>query len=356
MPKVLHVIARINRGGTARYLENLIPGLQDLGWETLIATGKVQQGEEEDSIVSELPVIKIQHLGRKISLLNDFKARNEIRALIKNFKPDIIQTHTFKAGLLVRTIRTKVPIIHTFHGHLLADPSFKKKTVKLIIQVEKFLAKNSAHLLTTGEHVVQDLLKCGIGKKNQYSSVFPKIKTIEKISKNQIANHFNVPLNRPIIGWVGRLEPVKNPQLMIRVASMMDDCFFVVFGTGNLLAGLQAQAPLNVKFLGWQERTEIWSLIDIYISTSFNEGISNSILEAKAVNLPIVASRIPGNLESLSDYDLAFFADLNYNSFTLKIQEALSVSRRIKINNQSNHSFHTTVNNIYRRVLNSSDY
>jgi aspartate/glutamate racemase len=87
MPKVLHVIARINRGGTARYLENLIPGLEELGWEVLVVAGNVQHGEIEDPIVKTLPIKKIRHLGRKISPIKDCLARNAIKKPLINLNP-----------------------------------------------------------------------------------------------------------------------------------------------------------------------------------------------------------------------------------------------------------------------------
>ena len=120
--RVLHVIARMNVGGTARYLGNLLPTLKIKGVEVLLAVGHVQQNEVEDSILEELPFRRIESMGRAISPFHDLKSLLQLKKLIREFQPDIIHSHTFKAGLLSRILFPRIPKIHTFHGHLLADP------------------------------------------------------------------------------------------------------------------------------------------------------------------------------------------------------------------------------------------
>ena len=101
--RVLHLMARMNLGGTARYLGQLANALNSDGVETLVVTGYVQDGEIEDPIVHELTKIKrIKTLGRKISPLNDAKAINELIEIVNEFRPDIIHSHTFKAGFIAR--------------------------------------------------------------------------------------------------------------------------------------------------------------------------------------------------------------------------------------------------------------
>jgi hypothetical protein len=106
--KVLQVIARLNLGGTAKYLITLNSGLNKSGIKSLIATGYVQKGEIEDQDVAGLKPIRVKNLGRKISLVNDLKAAKQLREVILESAPDLIHTHTFKAGLLVRAQRNKI--------------------------------------------------------------------------------------------------------------------------------------------------------------------------------------------------------------------------------------------------------
>ena len=160
--KILHVIARMNVGGTATYLYNLISGLEEAETETLLAVGHVPQNEQEDNRLEELNYCRIENLSRAISPLKDFRARSEISIIIEKFSPDLIHTHTFKAGLLSRVKNFGVPIVHTFHGHHLYDPEFGWVSRKVMNFIEKVLAKRSRKLLTIGAKVGRELLEAGI--------------------------------------------------------------------------------------------------------------------------------------------------------------------------------------------------
>ena len=81
--KVLHIISRLNVGGTPKYIGSLVEGLKSEGFEVVLASGSVARGEQEDSIVNENYVVKIQHLSRSISLFKDLIAYCEIQFLIK---------------------------------------------------------------------------------------------------------------------------------------------------------------------------------------------------------------------------------------------------------------------------------
>ena len=100
--RVLHVIARLNKGGTARYLETLTSALAATGIENAIATGFVQDGEIEDECVARLPILRVNHLGRAISPLNDFRARQELKKIIFDFKP---KTNQASPVNLIRPLR-----------------------------------------------------------------------------------------------------------------------------------------------------------------------------------------------------------------------------------------------------------
>ena len=110
----------MNVGGTARYVGELVERIPD----NKLATGYVQGSEIEDPCVQKLNVLRVRHMGRKISPLNDFRAWLELRKIVKEIKPAIVHTHTFKAGLIGRLIGGKHKRVHTFHGHLFDDQSF----------------------------------------------------------------------------------------------------------------------------------------------------------------------------------------------------------------------------------------
>ena len=122
--RVLHVIARLNVGGTARYITQLANELPKHGIETFVATGFVQGSEVEDPSAQSIKLIRIKSMGRSIRPIKDHHARKELEKIVAEVKPDIIHTHTFKAGYVIRIKNQPVPVVHTFHGHLLDDPEF----------------------------------------------------------------------------------------------------------------------------------------------------------------------------------------------------------------------------------------
>jgi glycosyltransferase involved in cell wall biosynthesis len=287
-PRILHVIARYNLGGTARYLSRLLPELEAANFQVLLAVGRIQAGEVEDSSLLKLNFVRIENLGRRLNLFADVKAFFRIKALIKEFKPDVIHSHTFKAGLLCRLLVNKIPKVHTFHGHLLADPEFSTFQVKMIVIFERLLAKNAQRLVTTGRNVATELLAHGIGKKEDYVSIPGELSPVEFLSRD-IARQ-NLDLNKEfVIVWIARVVPVKNARLLVEVARLLPDCTFIMAGDGVDLHEIRVLAPPNLRVLGYVPASDILLAGDLFLSTSLNEGFPYSVLEAKIAGLPIVA-------------------------------------------------------------------
>ena len=289
-PKVLHIIARLNVGGTSRYLDNLVPGLEEAGFEVLAATGYVQGSEIEDDAAKRLPIHRIPTLGRKISPINDFKARRTIKKLIRDYKPDIIQSHTFKAGFLTRTFKCGIPKIHTFHGHLFDDPEFQGFKKYPVILAERLLASHANQLVTVGDQVATDLLAYGIGKPGQFTSIVPGVRQLQFIDRALSLTEFGLEdETRPIVVWMARITAVKGPEKVIEIANAMPHVRFLMVGGGDLFETIQQRAPENLTLLGWQVPEKIWPLANIGLSTSNNEGIPISIIEAQMAAIPVVA-------------------------------------------------------------------
>ena len=287
-PRVLHVIARFNVGGTARYLDNLLPGLAE-HFQTLLAVGHVQGYEIEDSRLEEIDFLRIQHLGRRIRPIEDFRAYLELRKTVKSFKPHIIHSHTFKAGLLARLMFFRIPKIHTFHGHLMGDPEFSRRALQIIINIERRLAKVTKKLITVGEQVSKDLLQVGVGKPHQYISIVSEGQSLIFISRKAARARLNIHADTPIVLWMARMAQVKNPSLALEVARHLSEVNFLMAGGGELFDLIKNQAPPNVRLLSWVDPAETIPAADIFLSTSLNEGVPYSLLEAISAGVPVVA-------------------------------------------------------------------
>ena len=204
--RVLHVIARMNVGGTATYLFNLLQGLEDSGIESSLAVGKVPDNEKEDSRLSRLNFKRIANMSRSISPLRDFRARKELWTLIDSYKPDLIHTHTFKAGLLVRTKKSSIPIVHTFHGHHLYDPDYGFIARIVLNFIERKLAKRCKKILTIGTKVGEELLAVRIGNREQFISIPPGVQEPDLQKRGLIEQKFGLHSETLNVLWMGRLS------------------------------------------------------------------------------------------------------------------------------------------------------
>ena len=291
----------MNLGGTSKYILKLCEELEAIGIKSPIATGYVQNSEIEDPDLKKINPIRIKHLGRKISPINDLKAMIELRKVILQVRPDIVHTHTFKAGFIARVQRNKIEkklgkkirFLHTFHGHLFDDPQFSGLKALVISAIEKSLSIKSDRLITVGENVKRDLESKGIKGKTKTISIPPAVIPLKLLSKEIALNKFKVrDKNRIRVLWMARVTGVKNPHKVIAIAQSLPEIDFYMAGGGDLLQEIKVNAPKNLKVLGWQEAKNVLPVADIFLSTSKNEGIPISMIEAQLVGIPIVATNV----------------------------------------------------------------
>jgi glycosyltransferase involved in cell wall biosynthesis len=314
--KVLHVIARMNVGGTAKYVNALVANIPN----SKLATGHVQGSEIEDPSLSVVSTIRIRHLGRKLSLFNDYKAWRELRTIIRDTKPEIVHTHTFKAGLIGRLILGNHKRIHTFHGHLFGDNSFSLLAKAVIIFFEKILAARTDVLVSIGDNVGSQLRRRGIGKAKLWVSIPPGIEPLTKIDKQLARNYLGLPQTKLLVGWLARVTEVKNPKLVIELAHQLPTIQFVMAGGGNLLNTIRQAAPENLLVLSWVDAAKFWSAVDIALSTSTNEGMPISLIEAQFMGLPVVATDVGSTKEVVIDNITGLLTSTQPEEIAVEIQ------------------------------------
>jgi glycosyltransferase involved in cell wall biosynthesis len=339
MPKVLIVIARLNVGGTAQYITELVRGLKGSKYELLVATGHVQGAEVEDVNTKELPIVRIVAMGRKVSLFSDLKSRGELKRVIDEYKPDLIYSHTFKAGLLSRSIKNGIPKIHAFHGHLLSEPELIGFKSKIVILIERVLAKRSRALVTVGRRVAKELLEKRVGKATQYRSIAPGVREIELEQRDSARRSLGIEdETRPILVWMARVTAVKAPLRVIEIARAIPEARFLLAGGGDLLEEVKRSAPKNLTVFGWQEASKIWAVADLALSTSENEGMPVALIEAQLAGIPVVAVDVGSVAEVVADGQSGYVFDRfgaayiqRVRELTLEILELKALGQRAKI-------------------------
>jgi glycosyltransferase involved in cell wall biosynthesis len=328
--RVLHVIARLNVGGTARYITRLAEELPKHKIETFVATGFVQGSEQEDPSTKNLKVIRIPSLGRQFNPIKDHFAFMQLLAVIEEVKPDIVHTHTFKAGYIgrMKTDQIKkaagkqVKFVHTFHGHLFDDPEFSGIKSSIITSLERSFAKRTDAIITVGAQVGKELLERNIGHPKQFTNIPPGVEAL-KLPKSK-------PRTKITIGWIARVTGVKNPFRALEIAKLFPDAQFLIAGGGDLLNQVKAQAPKNTKVLGWTDAARLFAASDIILSTSENEGMPIALIEAQLASKPVVATNVGGVAEVVVNNKTGFVTKKNTQELA-KVLEKLINSKALRI-------------------------
>ena len=362
--KILQIIARLNIGGAAIYTVLLSSELNNIGYKTILIKGSEGKTEGDMMYFAESKGVKpvlIPELGRDVGFKNDLIAFYKLYKLIRQEKPDIVHTHTAKAGALGRFAAwlAGVPVIlHTFHGHVLTGYFGKLKTW-VFTQIEKILAHISTRIITLSNELKKELIQIGMGReekfeviplgldlkpfieKNPPTSPFDKGGQEGDLIKGEVGGFFGefkkelgLSEDTLLIGIVGRLVPIKGHRYFLDAAKIISSQFtvhssqlkFVIVGDGELREELEDYTKKlgianDVIFTGFrQDLPKIYADLDIVVLTSLNEGTPVSIIEAMAAGKPVVATNV-GGVSSL--------VKNNVNGFLVSPQDAKALSDAI---------------------------
>jgi glycosyltransferase involved in cell wall biosynthesis len=327
--RVMHVIARMNVGGPAVLVADLMRSVDSVKFEQVLVTGYCDENESDylDEVATDIQAVRIVGLGRSVSVIKDLLAFTGLIREIKRFNPDVIHTHTAKAGVLGRIAgliaRPSAQRVHTYHGHLLHGYFGVGKT-RVVITIEKFLSWISHGLISIGTSVMKDLLKVGIGTEGKFHVIFPGLQNLDVISKSQARKELGLDPAKLYVVFVGRLTQIKRPDRLVEIAAELKKNYpnvhLLVAGAGELFDVTKSEAEsqeLPMTFYGWRnDIARILSASDIAILCSDNEGIPLTLIQAAQAGLSIVSTDvgsvsdivkhgISGTLVSCSSSELA---------------------------------------------------
>jgi len=376
--RILRIIARMNMGGPAIQISGLMLNLDNDRFEQLLVTGYCE-GDELDYVDAkklDFPIMRLPGFGRSLSLLGDLKTLGKLRRVIKEFDPTLIHTHTAKAGVLGRlaslSLRRDIIRVHTFHGHLLFGYFSRAKT-RLVVGVERFLARFTDALVAVGEEVRDDLLDAQIGISNQYHVIGPGVALKVLPKREKAARILQITSDVFTIGWIGRAVPIKAPHRVLEIAHECKvrglNVNFLFAGDGPLLRSLMdaaSQSDLPIKFLGWQSEIEtVLAACDAVILTSLNEGTPVSLIQAQMSGKPVIASDVGSTREVLEDGQTGFCIEYSTSGFCSTISELVGNRKLVsklgaaaKLRAQSKFSVQSMVSsyeNLYLDLVNQAN-
>lgn len=316
----MRVIARLNVGGPAIHVTNLNAGLDPACFESVLVSGTENPGEGSMAYYAASrgvhPVIVPEIVGEATFKPRDFKALGTLVGLMRRERPQIVHTHTAKAGFVGRVAGrlAGVPIvIHTYHGHVLNGYYSPRKT-QMLRRMEQGLALGTDHLVAVSEQVKRDLVSYGVAAGDKVSVIPLGFDLAPFAASARLRGQFRSEFGlgtRPLVGIVGRLFPIKNHHLFLeaaaRIAQGEPEARFVIVGDGTLRGELEARARAlgiaeHVVWTGWRQDTPaIYADLDVLVVSSDNEGTPVSAIEAMASGKPVVATRVGGLPDLIED-------------------------------------------------------
>ena len=317
MSSIVHVIARLNVGGAALHVLQLAAEQTRRGHDVVVVAGTLAAGEESMEYVADelgVPVLAVPALQRELSPRADAAAIRALRAVLRERRPDVLHTHTAKAGatgriaaLVAGRARPRT-LVHTYHGHVLSG-YFSPRRERVFRTIERVLGRSTSALVAVSEEVRDDLVRFGVAPRDRFTVVpygfeLPVWRAADDAARARIRAELGLADGTLAIGWAGRLTAIKRPLDLVRtlqaVVALDVDAALVVVGDGELRAETEAlAAELGVAdrthFVGFQQRIRDWyAACDVFLLTSANEGTPVVAIEALAAGRPVVATAAGG--------------------------------------------------------------
>jgi glycosyltransferase involved in cell wall biosynthesis len=340
---IMHVIARLNVGGAALHVLQLAREQSRRGHDVLVVAGTLAAGEESMEYVADelgIGVLKLPALQRPLSARADTAAILALRTIIRQRRPDVLHTHTAKAGATGRlaalaAARARPPaVVHTYHGHVLSG-YFSRRWEWFFRRIERVLAHATGTLVAVSNEVRDDLVSFGVARAERFTVVpygfdLPEWGPADEEARRRIREKLGLADETLAIGWAGRLTAIKRPLDLVRTLHAVRDdgvdAVLVLVGDGEDRPETEELArELGVaescRFVGFQQRIREWyAAVDVSLLTSGNEGTPVVAIESLAAERPVVATRAGGTGTVVVDAE---------SGFLLPVGDTAGLARRL---------------------------
>ena len=313
--KVVSIVSRMNLGGVAVLLSDLHQSLKPPEFSHTLITGVCAENEIDilKGHAKDLNTIQIKTMGRAPSVLGDISTFFTLRKVLKQISPNIVHTHTSKAGVLGRiaaiSLRKNISIVHTYHGHHLYG-YFSKFIVNIIILIERLISLKTDLFIADSTQVMVDLKKEKVGSKNIWRVIPPGIRSLKIMSREDARREISIEENVFVICWIGRFAEIKNPMLALTSYNQLpsrvrNTSRMIMIGEGTLMQECKEYSEknnLNVVFPGWESNIGPYlAAANMLLITSKNEGFGMVIAEAGFFGVPSLSTDVGGVREFIED-------------------------------------------------------
>ena len=321
--RVAHIITRLIIGGAQENTLFTVEGLMTSeDFEPLLITGPPigPEGELVQRARSKgVNLVIVPELRREIHPIRDSLSLLKLIRLLREFKPDIVHTHSSKAGILgrlaARLVGTKV-IVHTIHG-LPFHPYQSRLLNALFIVLERTAARWTDCLVTVADAMWEKAIKVGIAPRRKFRTIYSGIEVegFLKSAKHRAAMRRKLGFSRNdiVIGKVARLFHLKGHEYLFEAFPIVLDAFprakLLLVGDGILRRRLERMAERlgfadKVRFAGLVDPSLIpayISAMDVVVHASLREGLARVLPQALLCGKPVVSYDIDGAREVIID-------------------------------------------------------
>lgn len=333
--KIAHIITKLELGGAQTNTLYTVENLDKTKFTVVLICGKGGILDNDAKKIKNIKLIFLNFLIRKINPIKDILALIELFCILYKEKPDIVHTHSSKAGIIGRWAAFFCGIkciIHTYHGF--GFNNYQKLFVKFsFIFSERLTAIITDKLIAVAKENIICGLKNKIGNFKKYILIRSgiKIKNFQKeYNLENLRKKFNLEHNEKLITTIGPFKPQKNLIDFINVAYFVSKEYknvkFFIIGDGQERGKIETKIKeLNLEtkiyLLGWQrDISEILHITDIFVLTSLWEGLPKSVVEAMVSGKSVVCYAVDGIKEIVKN---------NINGFLIKPKDVNDMSEKI---------------------------
>jgi glycosyltransferase involved in cell wall biosynthesis len=318
----VRVIARLNVGGPALHVTYLTEGLASRGYETTLVAGDVARGEESMERIAQsagVEVVRLPGLSRELSPVRDLVAAFQLARIIRKVRPDVVHTHTAKAGAVGRAAalvagRQRPVVVHTFHGHVLRG-YFGELGSRVFRAIETTLALMSDRLVAVSPEVRDELVSLRVAPAAKFEVIRLGIDLEPRVrfdgDVTEVRRRLGIGPDVFLVGWFGRMTAVKRTDDLLTTLSALRalgvEAMLLLVGDGDDRERLEERAhelglARSCLFLGYQDDVApFYASCDAVILTSANEGTPVTIIEALAAGKPVVVTDVGGVSDVVED-------------------------------------------------------
>ncbi len=316
--KIVHLITRLIVGGAQENTLLSCEGLHQRGHEVILITGPSLGPEgslEARAAAGGYRVVHLPSMVRNPHPIDDFSAYRSLKKLFSELKPDVVHTHSSKAGIIGRAAAARVGaglIVHTIHG-LAFHPYQAAPINRLWISLERYAARRCDYIVCVADAMTRQALAAGIGEARQYSTIYSGMDVEPFLhpprDRAAVRHALGIPQDRIVVGTLARLQPLKGHDDILKIAGQLiagnPQLHFLWIGDGVFRPRFEqaiAAAGLtpHFTFTGLISPADVPGFLpamDILAHPSYREGLPRALPQALLAGVAVIAYDCDGAAE-----------------------------------------------------------